>query len=144
MKNQSAANKVIIVCASILACVTVALLITFLVLRTKPSDGHTHSYTETVTSPTCTEWGYTLHSCTCGDSFKDTFVAATGHTSKTVHENEVAANCTTDGSYDEVIYCDVCNEQLSNEHKTVEALGHTPKDAVHENEVAADMTQYPS
>ena len=41
---------------------------------------HTHSYTkgETV-APTCTEEGYTLYSCTCGDSYKDDKVPATGH-----------------------------------------------------------------
>lgn len=31
---------------------------------------HTHSYTVTVVAPTCTEVGYTLHRCSCGDSFR--------------------------------------------------------------------------
>ncbi|MGM9631859.1 MAG: hypothetical protein ACI3XL_02050 [Eubacteriales bacterium] len=40
---------------------------------------HVHSYTETVTAPTCTEAGYTTHECTCGDKYTDTPVDALGH-----------------------------------------------------------------
>lgn len=43
-----------------------------------PTD-HVHSYTEEVIAPTCTEDGYTLHKCSCGDSYKDTTVAKLGH-----------------------------------------------------------------
>ena len=36
---------------------------------------------ETVTAPTCTERGYTTHTCThCNESYKDTYVDALGHT----------------------------------------------------------------
>lgn len=39
-----------------------------------------HSYTANVTAPTCTERGYTTHTCTkCGDSYVDTYTAALGH-----------------------------------------------------------------
>ena len=39
-----------------------------------------HSYEEIVTAPTCTEEGYTTHTCQyCGDTYTDTPVAATGH-----------------------------------------------------------------
>ena len=41
---------------------------------------HEHTYGTEVVAPTCTEQGYTLHTCTgCGDSYKDTYVAALGH-----------------------------------------------------------------
>lgn len=40
---------------------------------------HIHSYTSTVVSPTCTSQGYTLHKCSCGESYKDKFTSATGH-----------------------------------------------------------------
>ena len=43
---------------------------------------------------------------------------------RTVRENEVAATCTTDGSYDEVVRCSDCNEEISRTAKTVSALGH--------------------
>ena len=40
---------------------------------------HTHSYTTaTVTEPTCTEDGYTLHECACGYSYRDNVVSKTG------------------------------------------------------------------
>ncbi|MGM9599431.1 MAG: S-layer homology domain-containing protein [Faecousia sp.] len=39
-----------------------------------------HSYTATVSAPTCTEKGYTTHTCSsCGDSYKDTYTDALGH-----------------------------------------------------------------
>ena len=41
-----------------------------------------------------------------------------------VRENENPATCTVDGSYDEVVYCSVCGEELSRETKTIPALGH--------------------
>ena len=40
---------------------------------------HTHSYKAVVTAPTCTEKGYTTHTCSCGDSYVDTYVDALGH-----------------------------------------------------------------
>jgi len=41
--------------------------------------GHEHSFKETVVAPTCTEKGYTLHECGCGDNYKDNYVNASGH-----------------------------------------------------------------
>ena len=38
-----------------------------------------HSYTSVVTKPTCTEKGYTTHTCACGHSYVDSYVDATGH-----------------------------------------------------------------
>ena len=40
---------------------------------------HKHSYKDIVTAPTCTEKGYTTHTCACGDSYVDTYVDALGH-----------------------------------------------------------------
>ena len=52
-------------------------------------------------------------------------VPATGHTNgEVVIENEKAATCTEDGSYDEVIYCTVCGEEVSRETVIVPATGH--------------------
>ncbi len=42
-------------------------------------DIHTHSYTSVITAPTCTEQGYTTYTCSCGDSYVDDYVNATGH-----------------------------------------------------------------
>ena len=40
---------------------------------------HTHSYKDIVTAPTCTEKGYTTHTCACGDSYVDAYTDALGH-----------------------------------------------------------------
>lgn len=40
---------------------------------------HLHNYVPNVTDPTCTEKGYTTYTCTCGDSYVDSYVDALGH-----------------------------------------------------------------
>jgi len=45
----------------------------------KLTGEHVHSYTANVTAPTCTEKGYTTHTCACGDSYVDSYVNALGH-----------------------------------------------------------------
>ena len=84
-----------------------------------------HSYDCHVTAPSCTEEGVKTYTCaSCGDTYTET-VPATGHTEgETVVENEVAATCTETGSYDNVVRCSVCGEELSRETVTVDALGH--------------------
>ena len=51
---------------------------------------HTHSYTPTVTAPTCTEQGYTTYTCVCGDSYVDDYVDATG---EHIYENGACTEC---------------------------------------------------
>lgn len=86
-----------------------------------------HSYTSTVTkAATCTTAGTEIHTCSrCSHSYVVT-IPATGHTSgNIVVENSTAATCGQAGSYDEVIYCVLCDEELSRERKTVNALPHS-------------------
>ena len=47
-----------------------------------------------------------------------------------VIENEVKATCTEDGSYDSVVYCTECGEEISRETVVVPALGHNYEDGV--------------
>ena len=48
-----------------------------------------------------------------------------------IEENRVDANCTSDGSYDMVVYCSVCGKEISREHKTIVATGvHEYRDGV--------------
>lgn len=54
-----------------------------------------------------------------------------------VIENKVDADCTADGSYDEVVYCATCRAQLSRTAKTIDALGH---DLIRHNAQAATCT----
>ena len=51
----------------------------FATFRCIRETAHEHSYTAVVTPPTCTEKGYTTHTCACGDSYVDTYVDALGH-----------------------------------------------------------------
>ena len=85
-----------------------------------------HSYNGVVTAPTCTEDGYTTHTCTvCGDWYVSDYVDATGHhTGSAVIENEVPASCTTNGSYDSVVYCTDCAAEISRDTVVIPASGH--------------------
>ncbi len=72
-----------------------------------------HTYTATVTPPTCIAAGYTTHVCTvCNANYVDEPVAATGHNEGT------PATCTSPG------FCGICNAITS------VALGHDYKATV--------------
>lgn len=45
----------------------------------KSFASHTHSYVDTVTAPTCTANGYTVHKCSCGDTKTDSYTKLLGH-----------------------------------------------------------------
>lgn len=98
----------------------------------KVIDALGHDYKDVVTAPTCTEAGYTTHTCErCGNVVTDTETPATGHTpAATVSENVVAPTCTEAGSHEDVVYCASCNVELSRTPQTDEALGHDYKDVV--------------
>jgi hypothetical protein len=78
----------------------------------------------------------------CSWSYDDSTLPAgtTPHThtpGEPVQENVVPASCSQEGSYDEVVYCTECGEEISREQKTIDKLAHTPGEAVRENEVPA-------
>ena len=88
-----------------------------------------HKYDAVITAPTCTERGFTTYTCECGDSYVDDYVDALGHTSAdAVQENYAAPTCTENGSKDVVVYCSVCDEEISREAVTLEATGHADND----------------
>ena len=89
------------------------------------NDGHQHTYESVVTPPTCTEEGYTTHTCACGESYKDNTVLATHTPAEAVEENKVGATCSKEGSYDLVVYCSKCGHEISREPKTIGKLAHT-------------------
>ncbi|MFR1632354.1 MAG: leucine-rich repeat domain-containing protein, partial [Oscillospiraceae bacterium] len=105
--------------------------------------GHSHDmvYHSTVDA-TCTEDGNIEYwYCDgCGKYFTDAegnnetafaqlVISATGHTpADPVRENEVPATCTAEGSYDEVVYCEVCDEEISRTSKNIDKIAHTYSD----------------
>ena len=104
------------------------------------SDSVAHSYNSSVTTqPTCTTAGITTYTCACGDSYTKDEPAANGHTQgEAVRENENPATCTTDGSYDEVVYCTVCKEELSRVQKSIDKLGHSFTNYVKDNNATCE------
>lgn len=85
---------------------------------TEPTEGHTHTYTAKVFAPTCTAEGYTLHSCSCGDSYIG------DKTGKTEHDYQVTATkaptCTEKGNT--TYTCKNCKGTKIGDEKA--ALGH--------------------
>lgn len=70
-------------------------------------ESHVHVYTETVVAPTCTENGYTVHICTCGDSYQDSETEATGHV---WDEWVTTLEPTTESTGEAMRQCAVCLE----------------------------------
>lgn len=103
---------------------------------------HDHSFVleKTLIVASCTQEGCVVNKCDCGL----TEVVTTNKLSHTpgtsVKENEIAATCYSKGSYDAVVYCSVCECEISRTKNTVETLEHTPDKAVTENKI--DSTCY--
>ncbi len=86
-----------------------------------------HNYVAVVTAPTCVSKGYTTYTCTagCNDSYIDDETEMVDHTAGTpVSENIVGATCTAGGSYDSVVYCTVCNAEMSRTQVTTDVVAH--------------------
>ena len=110
---------------------------------------HTLKYHDKA-EPTCTATGmeeywectvckslYADEGCTkLVEKLDDLKIDAKGHTpGKAVKEDVVPATCEIAGSYDEVVYCQVCGNEVSRVSKILSALGHTPGEAKRENVV---------
>lgn len=78
-----------------------------------------HDYTENAVNPTCTEDGYTEHTCTkCGDSYRDNEVSATGHS---YVDTVVDPTCIAEGHATHT--CSNCSD--SYEDSVLAATGHS-------------------
>ena len=122
---------------------------TLIAQGTIPAPGHTE-ITISATPATCTTAGKSEgKKCAVCDTvtLAQATIPATGHTdangdlkcdscgnsvdcphsslNPAVKENEVAATCTTAGSYDMVVYCSACHSEMSRDTSTVPAKGHT-------------------
>lgn len=83
--------------------------------------GIVHNYGDEKVEPTCTEKGYTATTCVrCKDSYNISYIEPLGH--KEAISPALEVTCTQNG-FNEFIYCQVCEEILS-EKIEIEALGH--------------------
>ena len=84
-------------------------------------------------SASCDEDGYWHFACEfCGDGKRyNTSDSATGHNpGKEVTENKTDATCIKEGGYDTVVYCTVCQGEVSREHTVIPVTEHTPGEPV--------------
>ena len=92
-----------------------------------PDTVHTHTVViDEGIAATCTQNGLTAgsHCSVCGVVIVARELIPAGHTpDSAVQENYVAPTCANSGSYDSVVYCAVCMEELSREQVVVPATG---------------------
>ena len=92
------------------------------------AKGHSEESIPAV-APICTATGLTEgKKCTvCGTvTVEQQVVSSKGHTNSTaVEENVVAATCSKEGSYESVVYCSVCNVEISRITKSIAKKEHT-------------------
>ncbi len=108
-----------------------------------PLKEHVVSDFAVVKEPSCTQSGLAERRCeVCGSLIETKILSALGHTAgEIVIENKTDATCTENGSYDEVVYCAVCNEELSRVTKTINKFGHTQSNPIEENRIEATCTE---
>ena len=86
-------------------CILMATVLSVLYLNSC-SLFHTHLYKDVkVVEPTCTEKGYTLHTCKCGDSYKSDETNKLGHDAEWVVTDR--PSCTKSGRKE--YRCKRCN-----------------------------------
>ena len=97
---------------------------------------HAYLVPEYVVEPTCAEPGKAYYYCDCDEHAYDVDengnkvlhdVPATGDhvAGEAVEENRIEPDCVNNGSYDIVVYCTVCGNDVNRETYTIDALGHT-------------------
>ncbi|MBE6811512.1 MAG: hypothetical protein E7523_01385 [Ruminococcaceae bacterium] len=88
---------------------------------------HVFTNYEVVDEPACEVEGKKVAVCDngCGATDEREIPALTHEPLEAVKENEVAPKCGVAGSYDLVVYCDICGEELDRDTITVDALEHS-------------------
>ena len=97
--------------------------------KTEKASALGHDWNEDFTvdkEATCEETGLkSIHCKHCDEKKDETTIPAKGHVKGEVKiENVTESTCKEGGSYDEVIYCTVCNKELSRTTVKTEAKGH--------------------
>ena len=96
--------------------------------RTEAALGHAYGAWTVDNAPTCSAPGVRHRTCQrsgCGAEEEESIPATGDHkASDPVRENETAAGCESAGSYEEVVYCSTCGEEMTRTYGTTAALGH--------------------
>ena len=96
--------------------------------RTEAALGHAYGAWTVDNAPTCSAPGVRHRTCQrsgCGAEEEESIPATGDHkASDPVRENETAAGCESAGSYEEVVYCSTCGEEMTRTSGTTAALGH--------------------
>ena len=89
------------------------------------AQGHIYGDWYVVDEPDCETEGLKRHDCINCDHYEEEKIDAKGHTeSEAVEENRKDSDCENEGSYEMVVYCSVCNKELSREKYIIDAKGH--------------------
>ncbi len=96
-------------------------LVMIMLLLTLVGCGHKHEYIDEVVAPTCTEKGYTKHTCECGDTYNNSEIEAKGHS---FGEWEVVEEATEEEKGLKQRECTVCFEK---EKEEIPMLEHVHK-----------------
>ncbi len=108
--------------------------ITYMFYFEYESATHTHSYSSSVVSPTCTQQGYTVYTCSCGYSYNGNYTSARGHSfgSWTITK---PATCTSTGTKKRV-----CNTCGYSETETIAKTSHIASDWIVDEEATSSTT----
>lgn len=91
-----------------------------------PATGHAWDEGVVTTAPGCTDAGVLTYTCGNCDLTYPEAIDAEGHTpAEAERENIVPATCTADGSYDVVVYCSVCEAELSRKTEVDPMIPHS-------------------
>ena len=115
MKNTL--NRMISVLLLIALCITLMPVNAF----ADDEDPHVHEYTAVVVAPTCTDQGYTTHTCSCGDAFNDSYVDPLGHDYSLART--VEPTCTEQGY--SVYRCSRCGDEYCDDFTPT--VAHDPQ-----------------
>ena len=80
---------------------------------TEPAK-HTHQYTAKVVNPTCTKGGYTVHTCSCGDSYTDSKTPPGEHS----YDKETVKPTMWQQGYT-VYTCTVCKDSYNDDYVNI-------------------------
>ena len=105
---KAARKKKRIILLSVMGGLLLAGLVGVLCYIFRPEPPHVHQYEKEVIAPTCTEEGYTLYRCACGEKYKSDIVSPAGHT---FGEWQTVKQATTEAEGEEKRVCSVCKAE---------------------------------